>query len=267
MKTRSIVISVMVCFSMELGILAQTQSAPATTDTKNSIFAAMITDIQQAATVQAAVNVVNNNLTPFVQYAATDDKYRATLLSDLEQSRVDQQVGPSGGQNGSTNAVTKGSVPWLLGVAEEYGAVTQSTSGSTVTFKLNPINLIAALNRQNYQASYTTGNSVPMVTFLRQLSFGFSFNTSSQSSGVTSTSMTGLTNSNAFTGFNAHYDIYNKRDPGDPKWTPTFNSVYSTYANPAGLKFSQEGYLFHSGTPNGLWFQSQSAGADRMIAL
>jgi hypothetical protein len=28
-----------------------------------------------------------------------------------------------------------------------------------------------------------------------------------------------------------------------------------------------EGYLFHSGTPNRLWFQGLSASADRMIAL
>ncbi len=34
-----------------------------------------------------------------------------------------------------------------------------------------------------------------------------------------------------------------------------------------GSQIQFEGYLFHSGTPNGLWFQGQSAGADRMIAL
>ena len=33
------------------------------------------------------------------------------------------------------------------------------------------------------------------------------------------------------------------------------------------LEIHADGYLFRSGSPNGLWFRGQSAGADRTIAL
>jgi hypothetical protein len=72
-----------------------------------------------------------------------------------------------------------------------------------------------------------------MVKYLRLLTFGFSFNTGTQSSGVTSSSTAGLTNTNAFTGFTAHYDIYNKRDPRDPKWKGLWGPIFAGYGKPA----------------------------------
>lgn len=239
---------------VELSALAQTQepasppqgstttnssTTSTTTAPSHSIFETTINAIKGAASPRAAGLAAINNLVPFMQYAAVDSKYRTSLLSDIEQSRVDQQVGPGSNQNGSTNAVTKGSVPWLLGVAEEYGAVTQSTSGSTVTLKLNPINLIAALNSSNYEQSYLTGNSIALVDFLRHMSVGASFNTTTQSSGVTQSTSSGISNSNAFSGLGVHADIYNKRDPRNPKWNGNIHNVMNKYANAAGVDISR----------------------------
>jgi hypothetical protein len=247
MKTRSVVLAIIGVVGIQFIAHAQTAApAPAANATSGAdnasfIFRATIANIQGNAANggQASGLVAVRDLIPFIQLGATDDKYRVDLLSQLEQKRIDQQVGPGSTQNGTTNAVTKGSVPWLIGVAQEYGATTQSTSGNTTTFKLNPINLIAALNTKNYVDSYTAGDSAPMVSLLRKVSFGFSFNTSSQPSGVSSSSSTGLTNSNAFTGFTAHYDIYNKRDPRDPKWDDLWVKVFKDQAIAAGASISQ----------------------------
>jgi len=249
MKSPYIVLSIITVFGIQLSAHAQTASpaaatapAPSAATASSSastaqIFQPTISIIQakQNQDVEGAAGLAAiRDLIPFIQVAATDDKFRSNLLSQLEQSRIDQQAGPGSSQNGSTNAVTKGSVPWLIGLAEEYGGMTQRTSGNTTTFKLNPINLIAVLNSQeNYLDSYTAGNSTFMVKYLRLLTFGFSFNTGTQSSGVTSSSTAGLTNTNAFTGFTAHYDIYNKRDPRDPKWKGLWGPIFAGYGKPA----------------------------------
>jgi hypothetical protein len=240
MKTRSVVLVITATLAIEIGPLAQNAAPAAATaassDGSATIFDPTIKAIQNPdnlAIPGKSGDVAVRNLVPFIQVAATDDRFRVNLLSQLEQNRVDKQVGPASGQNGTTNAVTKGSVPWLIGLAQEYGGMTQSTSGNTTTFKLNPINLIAALNADtNYLDSYTAGNSTFMVKYLRLLTVGFSFNTGSQSSGVTSSSTGGLTNSNSFTGFTAHYDIYNRRDPRDPKWKNSWGPIFSTYGKP-----------------------------------
>lgn len=193
MKTRSLVLVITATLAVEIGTLAQ-NAAPAAATTASSdesatIFDPTIKAIQDPnnlAILGTSGDVAVRNLIPFIQVAATaatDDKFRVNLLSQLEQNRVDKQVGPASGQNGTTNAVTRGSVPWLIGLAQEYGGMTQSTSGNTTTFKLNPINLVAALNADtNYLDSYTAGNSTFMVKYLRLLTVGFSFNTGSQSS-------------------------------------------------------------------------------------
>jgi hypothetical protein len=85
-------------------------------------------------------------------YAKLDPNARPTLyalivsgsvepppLARLEEARIDKQVGGAGSNAGSTSIVSKGSVPAILGLAVENGALTRSVSGTTVTFRGNPL--------------------------------------------------------------------------------------------------------------------------------
>ena len=62
-----------------------------------------------------------------------------------EANRLDKQVGASSRGAGTTNLVTSGSVPRILGFAMETGAITQTVSGTSVTFQTNPTGLAQAL--------------------------------------------------------------------------------------------------------------------------
>jgi hypothetical protein len=170
---------------------------------------------RQARLYQALSNMIS--IAPVVEGS------KQSLLSDAEQSRLDKQASPSSQQNGTTSVVTKGSVPWLLAFAAEHGAVTQSTVGNTVSFKANPINVIASLATQDYLRSFDFGDSNPFVKIVKPLTLGVSFNASSQT-GSGSQSTTSTPNSgNSFAGFSAHYDIVNRRDPRNAVYGKTWD--------------------------------------------
>lgn len=152
----------------------------------------------------------------------TADPIRPKLLAQAEQKRQDKQPGATSNSSGTTSLVSKGSSPWLLGFALEHGGLAQTTNGNTITFRGNVANSIRALLGSTYLGSYHLGENDPLVQGLAKLSFGVSFDSSSNQP---STAQGFTPSNNNFSGFSAKYDIYNHRDPRDKKYRAKWNGL------------------------------------------
>jgi hypothetical protein len=100
-----------------------------------------------------------------------------------------QQNGSSTGTGGSTNLVSKGITAQILSLAAEYGALTESTSGSTVTVQGSLCGIPTALENEGILLSCsgaTPGTCTPNSTInvLNRLSYSIGFDTSQSSQSV-----------------------------------------------------------------------------------
>jgi hypothetical protein len=118
------------------------------------------------------VNVRDNNWRAFLLYVQA----RSSMVdaSPVEDARVDKQVGAPAGA-GSTSLVSKGSVPGILGFAVENGALTQTTSSTTVTLRGNLVGWLDLLKNQAFILSYQDGSG--FVRTLRRVSYSLTLNT------------------------------------------------------------------------------------------
>jgi hypothetical protein len=154
----------------------------------------------------------------------TTDAIKTRLMAQAEQKRLDKQPGATSSSSGSTSLVSKGSSPWLLGFALEHGGLTQTTDGTTVTFRGNVTNSIRALLDSTYLGSYKLKENDPLVQALAKLSFGVSFDTSSTSA----TASQGFSPSTGnFSGFSTKYEIINHRDPRDKRYRSQWSALAS----------------------------------------
>ena len=180
------------------------------------------------AAEQARLSVgsaVNANFALFLEFLG----YRQAL-SDLEEKRFDKQVGAStSGGAGTTTLTTKGSVPSLLGFAVENGAMTRSVSGTTITFRAVPWDVVKALADHDYVASGPTPQPGTLAGLLSQVSLAVSFDASR---GNTNGSTAGSSGSTVFTGdkqqvsgYGFHYQIFNRRDPRDIHYARLWNTL------------------------------------------
>ncbi len=132
--------------------------------------------------------------------------FQPAILVQAEDERVDVQVGGGSSNAGSTSLVYKGSVPAILGFAVENGALTQSKSGTTITFRGNPVGILQTLSGKGFIKSYT--EAAPETQFLRRFSFALSFDANRGSKpGTFSGDLQKLSS------YNIRVDLVNKRDP------------------------------------------------------
>jgi hypothetical protein len=124
------------------------------------------------AEIENAVEVASGNWGAFLLYAqARSSKVDASAVED---ARTDKQVGAPAGA-GSTSLVSKGSVPGILGFAVENGALTQTTSSTTVTLRGNLVGWLDLLKNQDVILSYQDGSG--FVRALRRVSYSLTLNT------------------------------------------------------------------------------------------
>lgn len=174
-------------------------------------------DAQQAALdVQDALT---NDFIPFVQYLSNGPTFRS-LLSDLEQQRIDKPAGAPSATSGGTSPVSKGSVPSIFGFFVEHGGLTESTNNTLVTFQGNVANVIKAIGQSDYLKSWIDPNSPMLLKAVQHVTGSVTFDTSQ---GGSSGQFTGSTRQLA--GASAHIDLYNKRDPRDPAYYRTWNTL------------------------------------------
>lgn len=152
-------------------------------------------------------------------------KLRSTFLVDAEEARVDKQVGSSSSNSGSTSLVTKGGTPAVLGFAVENGALERDISGSTVTFRGNPVGLIDTLRGLAFMTALE-GDS-PATRILRKTSFAFSFDTNrgSQPGVFTGTKQ-------QLSAFSGRIEFINKRDPRLREYKNDWENFLSVNAQP-----------------------------------
>jgi len=134
-----------------------------------------------------------------------------------EANRMDKQVGASSRGSGSTTLVPSGSVPRVLGFAVEAGALTQTVSGTSMTFQTNPAGLVQALRRY-VPAAPSDDATRNTLSFLRRFNLALTFDTSRDQG-------------SAFTGsyrqlqqVSTQFYVYNQRDPNDPRWTAAWDT-------------------------------------------
>jgi hypothetical protein len=157
------------------------------TQTRNEFFAGTHLDLYAFALVKAV-------------------KPRDAFVRTIEEARVDKQVGGEGANSGSTSLVSKGSTPAILGFAVENGALQKEVSGTTITFRGNPVGIIKALGDKGFIESYDDDDST--TSFLRRLSFAASFDSNRGNQPGTFTGSQQQLSSYSF-----RFDIINKRDP------------------------------------------------------
>jgi hypothetical protein len=149
----------------------------------------------------------------------TPVELQSDFFAEAEQTRLDKQPGATSNASGTTSLVDKGSSPSLLGFALEHGATTQSTDGNTVTYRGNVTNTLRALIKSSYLASYQLGENDPLVKGLAKVSFGVSFDTSSNETAV---SQGFAPSSGNLSGFSVKTDLINHRDPREARYRNAF---------------------------------------------
>ena len=127
---------------------------------------------ENITTIEEAVNVNGQHWRAFLLYAQA--RAGGVDTAAVEEARTDKQVGAPAGA-GSTGLVSKGAVPGILGFAVENGALTQTTSDTTVTLRGNLVGWLDLLKNQDFIASYQDGSS--FVRGLRRVSYSLTMNT------------------------------------------------------------------------------------------
>jgi hypothetical protein len=112
------------------------------------------------------------NLRAFLVFVET--RADALDLRAVEDARTDKQIGAPAGGSGSSNAVSKGSVPAILGFAVENGALTETVSGTTMTLRGNLVGWLDLFQNQGFIAAYQDDSA--LVRQLRRVSYSFTLN-------------------------------------------------------------------------------------------
>jgi len=128
--------------------------------------------------------------------------------TDVDEARVDKQVGAGSSSSGSTSLTSKGSAPAILGFAVENGALEKSVSGTAITFKGRPVQIIQALQKTPFAQSLKAIEDNGSLGALNRFSFGFTFDTSRDN-----TSGTFTASANQLSSYTVHVDVLNWRDP------------------------------------------------------
>jgi hypothetical protein len=133
-----------------------------------------------------------------------------SLAAVLEVRHIDKQTGAASSGAGSTNLTSSGSVPALLGLALEYGGLTEAFNGTTATFSTTPAKLAAAAAK-----AYGPDTKPPSDATLRALqrvSLSISFDTSRTDTATMKNSSL-VANYQQLSQASARLLLWNDRDP------------------------------------------------------
>jgi hypothetical protein len=137
------------------------------------------------------------------------------LAKVVETARVDKQLGSGSSASGSTSVTEKGAVPEILAFAVENGALTKSQSGTTISFKGNPVGIANAL----------IANSLPPTGPLSRLAFGLEFDASRGSDESQAAVFEG--DPQQLSAFSVKYEILNHRDPDSRQFQERADRLYA----------------------------------------
>ncbi len=146
-----------------------------------------------------------------------------TFVTEAQEARTDQQVGAGPGSNGTTSLTVKGGVPYIFGLAVENGAATQSESGTTITYRVNPGGLVNLLSKKGFITGFQESENDPFQKLLRKTSLGFTFDTSR---GAQPGVFTG--DKQQLSAFSARVEFVNDREPRLKKYERDWERFVST---------------------------------------
>ncbi len=166
------------------------------------------------------------------------------FILDAEEKRTDKQIGSDANAKGTTSIVVKGGVPSFLNFATENGAAIRSISGTTVTFRFNPLGVLQTMtNPRGFLESYaenftqvanpkfTSFTATPdepkynykskFSNYLRKLAIGLSFDASRNQEIPTLTA-----DDRQLSAISLRYEFVNDRDPRNPKWNQKWEDFF-----------------------------------------
>jgi hypothetical protein len=196
-------------------------SMPAHAQTNASIeIDALARDLaMQGTTAGTRISIVaNDNLPRTIRIAGQLLTSPIVSLADVEESRVDEQLGSTSSTAGSTNLVSKGGIPAVFALAVENGALTQSVSGTTFTFRGTPAGIVDALRNKGFGELLPDDRS----PWTRRVSFSASFDASRGNPEGTA-QFTG--DRQQLSQWTARYEAINRRDLGDPRYQMLFEKT------------------------------------------
>ena len=184
----------------------------------------------------AAINLSSGDAlqllqTVFGKFVITEKK--SSFILQAEEARTDKQVGGGPGNSGTTSLVVKGGVPSALGWAVENGAAVATTSGTTITFRFNPVGTIEALANSGYLTGYQEDENDGVRHFLRKTSIGVSFDANrGRDPGI----FTG--NKQQISALSFRYQFINERDPRAKRYQKDYEQFIAreaiAFTNTAG---------------------------------
>jgi hypothetical protein len=139
----------------------------------------LLADVRQDVAREIVEDDVPFSVNRFLDYIAiyvNRSGALVKLLQQYEEERSDEQLGASSSAAGTTTLVSKGTVPKILALAVENGAVTRAQSGTTVTFRANVGGSMQALAGKGFLQ--LTPVDDPAAALLSRLSLSASFDTS-----------------------------------------------------------------------------------------
>jgi len=169
--------------------------------------------------IRTAIKITDQNLGAFMMFAQA--RSRAIDLRQVEDARIDKQIGAPGNSTGSTSVVSKGSVPSILGFAVENGALTQSAAGTKVTLRGTLVGWLDLAQNQGFIASYEDDSR--FTRQLRRVSYSLTLNTDNAVAPPETgraVSLAALRNQvkqtdQQLAGYSFRFAIVDKRDPRD----------------------------------------------------
>jgi hypothetical protein len=135
--------------------------------------------VTQGANPRAGISLNNNplELQKIIAAKLIGREERGRFLVEAEEARTDKQVEGGPENSGSTSLVVKGGAPSVFGFAVSNGALTRTQSGTTFTFRGNPVGLLKLLQNKTFDESYLEDRRDPFTRFVKKTSFSVSFDT------------------------------------------------------------------------------------------
>jgi hypothetical protein len=134
--------------------------------------------LDRRAQIAGAINVSTGGVPEklFTDWVLSGRLRQLPSRKYIEEARTDKQLGATPASSGTTSLVSKGSAPSFLSFAVENGALTQTQSGTSMTFRGNAVGSLDVLTAKGYLESYDDDRQP--VRFLRRLSYSFTLDTS-----------------------------------------------------------------------------------------
>jgi len=158
--------------------------------------------------------------------------------SAWRQARLDQQVGSTAMATGGTDLVARPGTPEFIGLAMQFGGITQSVSGSTATFRGNADAMLRSLAGEPLTCIGCMGTKG-----LKNLNFVATFDLSHQGtesvtpSGsaqatqtMTPTAILLPKSTRQLSSFTASYAIYNPKDTRSDQYQKEWSGWYTKHA-------------------------------------